>query len=260
MVASSSSRALSPANDPADTRVRQNSKQREEELELIEQLRKVRADKTSEPLSKCLVCHRVKAALVFWTDCTEPIMVRSWPELNGTVQSECFFQMDADWAAVKYTALTPACDWPVIFAFRMNACFPPYHPSYCGELPGKFPQCLPFDLLLKIHLCCKACRKAGDMQRLQPVMMTACFPCVLWVHLSTLTLSLVICRVSVAKIFLTSRLFVCWGPVHPGLCPWQWLILSMPQGIQVPLCFAPGMLLLSVKGFLEVLSCSELSQ
>ncbi|XP_040534620.1 DISP complex protein LRCH3 isoform X7 [Gallus gallus] len=40
VVASSSSRALSPANDPADTRVRQNSKQREEELELIEQLRK----------------------------------------------------------------------------------------------------------------------------------------------------------------------------------------------------------------------------
>lgn len=33
VVASSSSRALSPANDPADTRVRQNSKQREEELE-----------------------------------------------------------------------------------------------------------------------------------------------------------------------------------------------------------------------------------
>uniref|UniRef100_A0A8C9ET74 Leucine rich repeats and calponin homology domain containing 3 n=1 Tax=Pavo cristatus TaxID=9049 RepID=A0A8C9ET74_PAVCR len=40
VVASSSSRALSPANDSADTRVRQNSKQREEELELIEQLRK----------------------------------------------------------------------------------------------------------------------------------------------------------------------------------------------------------------------------
>ena len=122
------------------TRVRQNSKQREEELELIEQLRKVRADKTSEPLSKCLVCHRVKAALVFWTDCTEPIMVRSWPELNGTVQSECFFQMDADWAAVKYTALTPACDWPVIFAFRMNACIPPYHPSYLWGAPWEAPS------------------------------------------------------------------------------------------------------------------------
>ncbi|XP_072201026.1 DISP complex protein LRCH3 isoform X6 [Excalfactoria chinensis] len=40
VVASSSSRALSPANDSADTRVRQSSKQREEELELIEQLRK----------------------------------------------------------------------------------------------------------------------------------------------------------------------------------------------------------------------------
>ncbi|XP_031459324.1 DISP complex protein LRCH3 isoform X1 [Phasianus colchicus] len=40
VIASSSSRALSPANDSADTRVRQNSKQREEELELIEQLRK----------------------------------------------------------------------------------------------------------------------------------------------------------------------------------------------------------------------------
>ncbi|XP_014727130.1 PREDICTED: leucine-rich repeat and calponin homology domain-containing protein 3 isoform X2 [Sturnus vulgaris] len=39
-VASSSTCALSPANDPADPRVRQNSKQREEELELIEQLRK----------------------------------------------------------------------------------------------------------------------------------------------------------------------------------------------------------------------------
>ncbi|NXN91585.1 LRCH3 protein, partial [Rhinopomastus cyanomelas] len=39
-VASSSTRALSPDNDPADPRVRQNSKQREEELELIEQLRK----------------------------------------------------------------------------------------------------------------------------------------------------------------------------------------------------------------------------
>uniref|UniRef100_A0A8C0ZEW4 Leucine rich repeats and calponin homology domain containing 3 n=1 Tax=Cyanistes caeruleus TaxID=156563 RepID=A0A8C0ZEW4_CYACU len=39
-VASSSTRALSPANDSADPRVRQNSKQREEELELIEQLRK----------------------------------------------------------------------------------------------------------------------------------------------------------------------------------------------------------------------------
>ncbi|OXB62076.1 hypothetical protein ASZ78_010481 [Callipepla squamata] len=40
VVASSSTRALSPANDSADTRVRQHSKQREEELELIEQLRK----------------------------------------------------------------------------------------------------------------------------------------------------------------------------------------------------------------------------
>ncbi|XP_014801452.1 PREDICTED: leucine-rich repeat and calponin homology domain-containing protein 3 isoform X11 [Calidris pugnax] len=40
VVTSSSARALSPANDSADPRVRQNSKQREEELELIEQLRK----------------------------------------------------------------------------------------------------------------------------------------------------------------------------------------------------------------------------
>lgn len=40
---SSSTRALSPANDSADPRVRQSSKQREEELELIEQLRKVGA-------------------------------------------------------------------------------------------------------------------------------------------------------------------------------------------------------------------------
>ncbi|XP_068262055.1 DISP complex protein LRCH3 isoform X4 [Nyctibius grandis] len=39
-VTSSSARALSPANDSADPRARQNSKQREEELELIEQLRK----------------------------------------------------------------------------------------------------------------------------------------------------------------------------------------------------------------------------
>ncbi|XP_051482762.1 DISP complex protein LRCH3 isoform X2 [Apus apus] len=39
-VTSSSTRALSPAHDPADPRVRQSSKQREEELELIEQLRK----------------------------------------------------------------------------------------------------------------------------------------------------------------------------------------------------------------------------
>ncbi|NXT67210.1 LRCH3 protein, partial [Chaetops frenatus] len=39
-VASSSTCALSPANDSADPRVRQNSKQQEEELELIEQLRK----------------------------------------------------------------------------------------------------------------------------------------------------------------------------------------------------------------------------
>ncbi|NXK37246.1 LRCH3 protein, partial [Piprites chloris] len=39
-VASSSIRALAPANDSADPQVRQNSKQREEELELIEQLRK----------------------------------------------------------------------------------------------------------------------------------------------------------------------------------------------------------------------------
>ncbi|NXG26387.1 LRCH3 protein, partial [Grallaria varia] len=39
-LASSSTCALSPANEPADLRVRQNSKQREEELELIEQLRK----------------------------------------------------------------------------------------------------------------------------------------------------------------------------------------------------------------------------
>ncbi|NWI92618.1 LRCH3 protein, partial [Pitta sordida] len=38
--ASSSTCALSPANDSADPRVRQNSEQREEELELIEQLRK----------------------------------------------------------------------------------------------------------------------------------------------------------------------------------------------------------------------------
>ncbi|XP_061308253.1 DISP complex protein LRCH3 isoform X7 [Pezoporus flaviventris] len=37
---SSSTCTLSPANDAADPRVRQNSKQREEELELIEQLRK----------------------------------------------------------------------------------------------------------------------------------------------------------------------------------------------------------------------------
>ncbi|XP_035190200.1 DISP complex protein LRCH3 isoform X12 [Oxyura jamaicensis] len=40
VVTSSSPHALSPANDCADPRVRQNSKQREEELELIEQLRK----------------------------------------------------------------------------------------------------------------------------------------------------------------------------------------------------------------------------
>uniref|UniRef100_A0A8B9BT97 Leucine rich repeats and calponin homology domain containing 3 n=1 Tax=Anser brachyrhynchus TaxID=132585 RepID=A0A8B9BT97_9AVES len=40
MVTSPSTHALSPANDCADPRVRQNSKQREEELELIEQLRK----------------------------------------------------------------------------------------------------------------------------------------------------------------------------------------------------------------------------
>ncbi|XP_062484989.1 DISP complex protein LRCH3 isoform X7 [Pezoporus occidentalis] len=39
-VVSSSTCTLSPANDAADPRVRQNSKQREEELELIEQLRK----------------------------------------------------------------------------------------------------------------------------------------------------------------------------------------------------------------------------
>ncbi|NXY80823.1 LRCH3 protein, partial [Alcedo cyanopectus] len=39
-VTASSARALSPANESADARVRQNSKQREEELELIEQLRK----------------------------------------------------------------------------------------------------------------------------------------------------------------------------------------------------------------------------
>uniref|UniRef100_A0A8C5U0X7 Leucine rich repeats and calponin homology domain containing 3 n=1 Tax=Malurus cyaneus samueli TaxID=2593467 RepID=A0A8C5U0X7_9PASS len=39
-VASSSTCALSPADDSADARVRQNSKQREEELQLIEQLRK----------------------------------------------------------------------------------------------------------------------------------------------------------------------------------------------------------------------------
>ncbi|NXT42932.1 LRCH3 protein, partial [Pelecanoides urinatrix] len=39
-VISSSTRALSPANDSVDPGVRQNSKQREEELELIEQLRK----------------------------------------------------------------------------------------------------------------------------------------------------------------------------------------------------------------------------
>lgn len=96
MIASSSSRALPPANDSADTRVRQNSKQREEELELIEQLRKVSADKKkSEPLCRCVVCHHVKAVLEFWTDCTEPVMVRSRLKLNGIVQSECFFQMEA---------------------------------------------------------------------------------------------------------------------------------------------------------------------
>ncbi|XP_010020037.1 PREDICTED: leucine-rich repeat and calponin homology domain-containing protein 3, partial [Nestor notabilis] len=39
-ITSSSTCALSPANDAADPRVRHNSKQREEELELIEQLRK----------------------------------------------------------------------------------------------------------------------------------------------------------------------------------------------------------------------------
>ncbi|XP_040423724.1 DISP complex protein LRCH3 isoform X4 [Cygnus olor] len=40
VVTSPSTHALSPVNDCADPRVRQNSKQREEELELIEQLRK----------------------------------------------------------------------------------------------------------------------------------------------------------------------------------------------------------------------------
>lgn len=44
---SSSTRALSPATDSGDPRARQNSKQREEELELIEQLRKVSAARTS---------------------------------------------------------------------------------------------------------------------------------------------------------------------------------------------------------------------
>ncbi|NXE86422.1 LRCH3 protein, partial [Menura novaehollandiae] len=39
-IASASTCALSPANDSADPRVRQNSRQREEELKLIEQLRK----------------------------------------------------------------------------------------------------------------------------------------------------------------------------------------------------------------------------
>lgn len=98
MIASSSSRALSPANDSADTRVRQSSKQREEELELIEQLRKVRADKASE----AHVCRHVKAALVFQTDCTEPVMGRRRPKWNGTVQAECFCQMEALEVVVFY--------------------------------------------------------------------------------------------------------------------------------------------------------------
>lgn len=99
VITSSSSRALSPANDSADTRVRQSSKQREEELELIEQLRKVRADKASEAL---VVCRHVKAALVFWTDCAEPVMGRHRPERNGTVQAECFCQMEALEVVVFY--------------------------------------------------------------------------------------------------------------------------------------------------------------
>ncbi|KAM9126690.1 DISP complex protein LRCH3 isoform 1-T1 [Pangshura tecta] len=49
-VASSSSSASSPPNDSTDSRARQNSKQREEELELIEQLRKNIESRLKVPL------------------------------------------------------------------------------------------------------------------------------------------------------------------------------------------------------------------
>lgn len=79
VVTSSSTHALSPANDCAEPRVRQNSKQREEELELIEQLRKVSAYRkqcVDVLVNAFVACHRVKAALVFWTDFSEPFMAR----------------------------------------------------------------------------------------------------------------------------------------------------------------------------------------
>lgn len=144
VVTSSSTHALSPGNDCADPRVRQNSKQREEELELIEQLRKVSAYRkqcVDVLVNAFIACHHVKAALVFWTDFSEPFMARGWPKWNGTVQSECSFQTDAVvvallWGnkvsliALEYTVLTITFEQPMISAFKINMYFLPYHPSH----------------------------------------------------------------------------------------------------------------------------------
>lgn len=95
-VSSSSTCALSPANDSADPRVRKNSKQREEELELIEQLRKVSTARSqgvdilvNALCAPCEICPCVLDQF-HWTG-----TVHSKQKLNRTVQPEWFFQMDA---------------------------------------------------------------------------------------------------------------------------------------------------------------------
>lgn len=46
-------------------------------------------------------------------------------------------------------------------------------------------------------------------------------------------------------------LFVCLGSVGPALCPGT--VVNTPSAIKVLLCFAPGVFLVSLKGFPEVL-------
>ncbi|XP_077682242.1 DISP complex protein LRCH3 isoform X3 [Eretmochelys imbricata] len=63
VVASSPSSASCPPNDSTDPRARQNSKQREEELELIEQLRKIQTNTASTLKPKNNIESRLKVSL-----------------------------------------------------------------------------------------------------------------------------------------------------------------------------------------------------
>lgn len=181
-VSSSSTRALSPANDSADPRVRKNSKQREEELELIEQLRKVSAARSQDVdiLVNALCAPRKICPCVLdrfhWTG-----RVHSKQKLSGTVQSEWFFHMDAvvftlgfvvDKVSFRFCKINYAdscfCFWNecLLAFFLISLCT-------CKELLWKLPHCLSFNPFFKTPLCCKAHRKADGVQRLLPVMLTA---------------------------------------------------------------------------------------